>query len=382
MTEPSSEARIRDLRKRVEREPGSRYFVPLAEEYRRAGRLAEAIATLEEGLVAHPGYVAAQVALARAYLEAGQIGESMASFSKALAADPSNLVAAKALADLHLSRGEPVEALKRYRLYRGISGDRKLDLLIEKLERDLAPRVSAAPPPPELPPPPPSFRQTPAYPLMSPPWEAGADRQRGEAQGTPEAASSAGAAAPAGDPHDITSIPYKRPSRPVPVGAEPFDVPSRDVSLAPLAGRPRDEEEIITRKIRLPEAMWPFEEATPAEPPPSPEAPPPALSAPEPKGRALADLYFEQGHYAEAERAYRELLAGEPDDPELRRLLGQARERLSGAVAPAADASRDSGRERRLARIRVLKEWLRVLQTEARNRGSGTGSRETPSGTP
>jgi tetratricopeptide (TPR) repeat protein len=105
------EAHIRELAKRVEREPGSRFFVPLADEYRKAGRLADAIATLEGGLTVHGGYVAARIALARAYLEAGRIDDSISAFSKALADDPSNLVAAKALGDLHLSRGEPLEAL-------------------------------------------------------------------------------------------------------------------------------------------------------------------------------------------------------------------------------------------------------------------------------
>src|SRR5687768_6955515 len=160
MSERDVEARLRDLKKRVEREPRSRFFVPLAEEYRKSGRLPEAIRALEDGLRAHPGYVAARVALARAFLETGRIEESMEAFSKVLVDDPSNLVASKALGDIHLSRGQPMEAPKRYLRFRAVSGDRRLDALIEKLRGETgaspegalapspAPRAPAPPPPP------------------------------------------------------------------------------------------------------------------------------------------------------------------------------------------------------------------------------------------
>ncbi|MDQ5856913.1 MAG: tetratricopeptide repeat protein, partial [Acidobacteriota bacterium] len=158
------EARLRDLKKRVEREPRSRFFVPLAEEYRKAGRLPEAIKALEDGLESHPGYVAARVALARAFLETGRIDDSVAAFSKVLADDPSNLVAAKALGDIHLSRGEPMEALKRYLRFRAVSGDRRLDEVIAKLRAESPPSPDATAAPAIAPPalaspglPPPAF---------------------------------------------------------------------------------------------------------------------------------------------------------------------------------------------------------------------------------
>ena len=136
MADRDQEARLRDLKKRVEREPRSRFFVPLADEYRKAGRLPEAIRVLEDGLGVHPTYVAARVALARVLLEVGRIDESMAAFSKVLADDPSNLVAAKALGDIHLSRGERTEALKRYLRFRAVSGDRRLDDVIAGMRKD------------------------------------------------------------------------------------------------------------------------------------------------------------------------------------------------------------------------------------------------------
>lgn len=352
-----ADSRIRELEKRVAREPGSRSFVPLADEYRRAGRLPDAIKTLEGGLLVHEGYVAARVALARAFLEAGRIEDSVAAFSRALADDPSNLVAAKALGDLHLSRGETLEALKRYLRYRAISGDRRLDALIERLQAETGPahpvpEVTPAATPPEVI----GSRIEPAVPITPPPalvdpmaippFEFAPRRQA--------------------DPFDISEISYKRPSGSVPIADDSPEVPSRDVSLDALASAPKAEEEIITRKIRLPEATWPFEPARPAAPVVAPVAKAEPVS---PSGRTLADLYFEQQHYADAARMYAALLSDDPSNDELRRLRDEAGRLAQSPPPPPMLPDADPARERRLAKIRVLNEWLTVIQTGAAKAG-------------
>jgi predicted Zn-dependent protease len=132
-------------------EPGSPVFVALAEEYRRSGRLSEALAVLQRGLARRPGYISAQVALGRVLLEMGRTDEAISMFSNALSADPGNLVSARSLAEIYLSRGEKVEAIKKYKLYRGLSGDRRVDGVIERLGRELAAGLEvpmAAPEPP------------------------------------------------------------------------------------------------------------------------------------------------------------------------------------------------------------------------------------------
>lgn len=370
------EAHIRDLQNRVDREPGSRFFVPLADALRKVGRLPEAIATLESGLVVHPGYVAARIALARAYLEAGRIESSMEEFSRALGDDPSNLVAAKALGDLHLSRGEPLEALKRYRLYRAISGDRRLDVVIDGLEGEAsrAAKAASAAAPPQPPParPPAATPAERVEPIVAPPELA---------QPFPEAPGMASRARHT-DPFDISGISYKRPTGPAPLDAAEPEVPSRDLSLDAFAeSRPqRDDDEIVTRKIRLPATMWPFEPAPPAparaETAPEPEAaeeptvepeaaPEPAAVLPEePSGRTLADLYFEQGHYSEALGQYREILSGDETNAEVLRLRDEA-ERRAAAAPPPELPTGDPAREHRLAKIRVLNEWLDVIRNRA-----------------
>jgi tetratricopeptide (TPR) repeat protein len=363
------EAHIRELQKRVEREPGSRFFVPLADELRKAGRLAEAIATLEAGLAVHTGYVAARIALARAYLEAGRIENSMASFSRALIDDPSNLVAAKALGDLHLSRGEPLEALKRYRLFRAISGDRRLDGVIDRLNGETSQAsdvVELAPP--EAPPPPSSGALEPAEPYALPPELA---------QPFPTMPPGVAGAHRHTDPFDISGITYKRPTRPAPLSTEGEpEILSRDFSLDALAASPpgREDVEVATRKLQLPVTMWPFEPEAPPAPPEEPKSDAPALevapSRPEepsdaPSGRTLADLYFEQGHYAEALRLYGELLSADESNEEIRTLCEEAK-RLAAAALPPDLPAGDPGRDRRLARIRVLNEWLDVIRNSSR----------------
>jgi len=67
----ADQSRINDLRLRVERDPASIAFAQLAEEYRRAGQLDEAVQTCRTGLATHPEYSSARVTLGRADLRDG-----------------------------------------------------------------------------------------------------------------------------------------------------------------------------------------------------------------------------------------------------------------------------------------------------------------------
>ena len=80
-----------------------------------------------------------------------------------------------------------------------------------------------------------------------------------------------------------------------------------------------------------------------------------------PTGRALADLYYAQGHYAEALQIYDDLVIRHPFDEDLKRMRRDAEARLLPASTSPAAAAPDVGLERRLARIRALKQWLSVV---------------------
>ena len=98
--------RIKDLRRRADRDPASIVFAALAEEYRRAGRLEEAIATCRAGLEHHPAFLSARVTLGRALIEVGELEEAKDVLKHVVNAAPENLAAIRALAEIHSRQGE------------------------------------------------------------------------------------------------------------------------------------------------------------------------------------------------------------------------------------------------------------------------------------
>lgn len=117
MPEPvGSEARLQALRRRWEAEK-STAFLPLAEEYRRLGRLREAIEVLELGLKTNPGYTSGLVALGRCRLESGDSDGAASVLERVVAQDPEQLVASKLLIEAYLRTGRPREARSRLEIY-------------------------------------------------------------------------------------------------------------------------------------------------------------------------------------------------------------------------------------------------------------------------
>lgn len=110
-----STSRIEDLKRRIQRDPGSIAFAQLAEEYRRAGLVREAIEACRSGLELHPGYLSARVTLGRSLVEAGDYREADRQLLQVLRLAPDNLVALRAIADCAERRDDPIAALSYYR---------------------------------------------------------------------------------------------------------------------------------------------------------------------------------------------------------------------------------------------------------------------------
>src|SRR5690242_5781088 len=140
MAQPASNPKIEELRFRLKTDPKSRIFYPLAEELRKVSQFTEAEGVLRTGLANHPTYLSAWVSLGRVLRELGNNDEAVEALNKALQLDPGNVVAARILADAYLALGEKVEAIKKYKLVHALlPADQDLELIIERLERELHP---------------------------------------------------------------------------------------------------------------------------------------------------------------------------------------------------------------------------------------------------
>jgi len=106
---------IEKLREKVEKDPNSKLFVPLAEEYRKEGMLDEAIQVLLTGIERQPGYMSARVSLGKIYLEKGMRDEARAEFENVIKSIPDNLYAHKKLAEIYRDSGEKELAVQSYR---------------------------------------------------------------------------------------------------------------------------------------------------------------------------------------------------------------------------------------------------------------------------
>ncbi len=92
---------LHELERRVARDPASVSFALLAEEYRRLGRLDDAIRIARDGLLRHPDYASARVTLGRALMAQGSVAAARRELEAVLVLAPENLAAIRALADLH-----------------------------------------------------------------------------------------------------------------------------------------------------------------------------------------------------------------------------------------------------------------------------------------
>jgi tetratricopeptide (TPR) repeat protein len=296
MTDSAFPDRLTQLRARWEADPTSRIFLQLAEEYRHMGRVKEALAVLEKGLREHPGYLSALVAKGRCHIELGDGAAARGVLERVVKQDATQMVANKLLVRAYLETGEPAKARERLDLYTLLNDS---DPEIEELRRRV--RALERPAPAEEP------RRMDADPFsLEPPV---ARRQ----------------VAPAPDVFDIEPAP-----RPAAVPAPAAEEADGDLfpGLASDDSRRRYLEGLAA------EGLFAF--AVPeAEPAPAPVVPAPVSAGDEdlwgdedtevfdapplPAGEPLAtatlgEIYLRQGHHAEAERIFREVLEREPDN--------------------------------------------------------------------
>ncbi len=359
-------SRIDEIKRSMTRETGPRQFLAVADEHRRQGRPREAIDILEAGLAQSPTSVAGFVALGRLLQQTGELDKAIDSFQAALKLDPQNLVAIRQLGEVHLARGEKVEAIKRLKLFRGLSpGDREVAELIRQLDAELAPPPSPRsgirlpvpsiplPPVPGTSPPPlqsveveaPKPAETPLPPaqlesvsaavpsstddLAAPEVEALPDVPAWGTMLEPPEADIEPGAPPIADPKETSAL------------SVPEELPAFFTELPPVRGLepPAIEEEpelLVENKRAENLSAQPFAPTPPPEPavPLSPAVPVPQLPVPA-ATETMAGLLRAQGHLGRAREAYLELARTEPDPAKARRYLDAAAEIASARSASA-----------------------------------------------
>jgi tetratricopeptide (TPR) repeat protein len=102
----SPENELHRLLERFEAQPTGRLFAPLADCYRKLGRLDEAYKLCVDGLVRHARYSTGFVVLGKIHLDRGEADEARTAFETVLSIDPENLIALHELSRDARERGE------------------------------------------------------------------------------------------------------------------------------------------------------------------------------------------------------------------------------------------------------------------------------------
>jgi Tfp pilus assembly protein PilF len=100
------------LATQLAKDPHSKAFLPLAEEYCKVGMCEEAVSVLEAGLKQYPGFITAMVVLGRAYDQLNQATKARAVLEGAIKLSPENLRAHRTLMRIYADQGLTQEAMK------------------------------------------------------------------------------------------------------------------------------------------------------------------------------------------------------------------------------------------------------------------------------
>ena len=300
---PLAPSRLEELKKRYEENP-RRFFAPLANEYRKAGDIDQAIALCQEHLGEQPGNMNGQVVFGQALYDAGRLDEAEQTFATALSLDPENLIALRHLGDIARSKNDVGKAIEWYS--RVLDADPRNDEIlafIDELKAAEAAAVAATPTPvvtpavsdqttAELSPPGRAAAGTPTTPmapvdavsrLAAPPTQPGMSLLEVSLEVGSEPETSVGDWTP-----PMPTEPDHAETQPVP--ALGWEVGAVDLGVAPF------EES----------AAPPDEAAAP------PETPPVFVT------ETMAELYLQQGLRDEALNVYRQLAELRPDDASIR----------------------------------------------------------------
>jgi len=323
----STTLRIEELKKKFEENP-RRYFAPLANEYRKAGDLQQAISICQSHLPQQPGHMSGHIVYGQALFEARQFDQSRTVFETALALDPENLIALRYLGDIAFELGDRSGARAWYtRVLETDPRNEEIAALMAAMgaeERGATPRESG-----------PTAASASAEAVSA--KEPGRREPVAEAAGTAPAKASSAApptqkgqetvASPTAADAELEKL-FSRPAERPPKAETP--PPAEPSTFSPLSGfgAPRASEAAPSLERPAPSIA----EATPA---------PQAGREPGFVTETMAELYVKQGFHDRALEVYRQLVAQSPNDRGLRERM----ERIQRAMTrPPTREGAASGR--------------------------------------
>jgi tetratricopeptide (TPR) repeat protein len=277
----------------LQKDPGSRLFYPLAEEYVKNNMLEEAVQVLTEGLKRHPEMLSARVTLGKVHFEQGNLNDARKEFEEVLTAHPDNLMALKKLSVIYRRQGATDQAKRcAEALLAANPKDAEAAQLLQEFNAAAAKKAGGA------------IDLSPLDPPASP----------------------SAAAPPSG-------------VRVVTIEDEAEEAPPAPPGKLPAALAPSHEPAAPAISPSAPPAV-----ASETSPPAAPATRTPQTTdddAPEEElvSPTLAQLYLRQGHYEQAVRVYDELLRREPQNDTYRQAHSIALALLQGQSSPASSVS-------------------------------------------
>jgi tetratricopeptide (TPR) repeat protein len=363
---------IEKLERRYAENPKGRNFAPLADAYRKAGQLDQAIELCTSGLEHHPDYVSAHIVYGRCLIDQHNDDNAAAVFRKVLALDPENVIALKVLAEIGGRSGrldEAVTWLTKLLAADPMNGEAAEALAVAKGKASQAAKATTPVTPviPVAPPGPPAARELPDVILDPDPVQpadlvvtAGETPSDFEVfDGTVDFSSVANSTAKA-DGIEIHEEIVLQPSEIVVEGLARTQYEGSGVFKLDVKQEAEEDLATVDLPLIMPDAedvTGLQEEAALASPPApaSPRSAAPGRRTPFPPGgtpaavtlsdddgaadtaalsraepvltETMAELYLKQGHHEEALRVYQALQAQRPGDGRLRAKV----EALSGA---------------------------------------------------
>jgi tetratricopeptide (TPR) repeat protein len=128
---------IRRYEERMAKDPTSLAFAVLADLYRKAGRVNEAIATCREGLLRHPQYATARLILAKALIAGEDFAGAHAEIEAILRVSPKDVQCHRLAAEIQRRLGRLDEAVRHLEVAANLDpGDRETRTLLGLLRAE------------------------------------------------------------------------------------------------------------------------------------------------------------------------------------------------------------------------------------------------------